>query len=357
MRHAVMDVTASIIAAGVANAIILSALSAFNWRKHPAAAWLCLLLALLSLAVASILIQHRLEDTGERIAVTIEHIAAYAAAPAIYQFVKAALGITAGRARAWMHFVPAGVFLVIGAPLTVTGLAEPPAYALTIAYMIAYTGASLLLLARSWARDGFESKLAWPAAILAMMAAIHVGQLIRMTSDSPALQDVVALTGALAVFGLLLLALAGFVPWAVASARSYSKSTASREDLTAAFQALKQKLEEDRLFRRPDLRLADLAAAAAMSQHHASQALSQAGGVTFNELLAEYRVAEAKRLLILPENASVAVEPIGMEAGFRSRSSFYEAFRKMLGQTPAEYRRRHLDDNRVRANRGRQDRV
>lgn len=337
-----MDLAASIILAGVGNAALLAGLSAFNARKHPAAAWLCALLALLSLAAAAILVQHRADGLVERLAVTLEHVAAYAAPPIVYLFVRAALGTTAQRARTWIHFLPAALYAAIGAPLTLSGLAEPPPFELTIGYMMAYTAASLILFAKSWARDGFSTKFAWPAAILATMSAIHAGQLVRMTSDSPAIQDIVAMIGAIAVFGLILLALAGIVPWAAAAANRYTKSTASRENLQAAFETLKLKLEEEGRYRRPDLRLADVAGAAGMTPHQASQALSQAGGVTFNELLAGLRVEEARQLLTRPENASVAVEPIGMMAGFRSRSSFYQAFQKRLGQTPAEYRRRFL---------------
>jgi AraC-like DNA-binding protein len=231
------------------------------------------------------------------------------------------------------------------------GATEPPPFPLTVAYMAAYTIASLVVLARAWIRVGFGSRLAWPASILATMTAIHLAQVVRLTSDSPAVQDIVAAVGAVAVFGLLTLALAGMMPWAVGVANRYTRSSVSREDLRAAFDAMKSALRDQEMFRRPDLRLADVAGAVGLSSHQASQALSQGGGLSFHELVAEFRVAEAKRLLAEPENASVAVEPLGMMAGFRSRSAFYQTFQKALGQTPAEYRRRVLADNRVRSNR------
>lgn len=334
-----MDISASIVFAGVANATLLAGVSALNWRRHPAAAWLCVLLALLSLAAAGILIQHRVDGAAERIAVTVEHLAAYSAAPALYFFVLSAVGPAVRTKGRWLHFGPAALYLLIGAPLTLTGRAEPPAYELTVAYMIAYTLAAFVPVIRSWAEDGFGPRLAWPAAILAMMSAIHAGQLVRLTSDSPAVQDIVAVIGALAVFGLLLLALAGLLPWALSAVTRYARSSASSDELRTAFETLRARLVDEELYRRPDLRLSQLAASAGLSAHQASQALSQAGHVTFHELIAQCRVAEAKRLLALPENARVAVEPIGMMSGFRSRSAFYEAFQRLIGMTPAEYRR------------------
>jgi AraC-like DNA-binding protein len=64
-----------------------------------------------------------------------------------------------------------------------------------------------------------------------------------------------------------------------------------------------------------------------------------AGNTSFNELVGRLRVEEAQRLLLDPSNAGVAVEPLGMEAGFRSRSAFYAAFRGQTGLSPAEFRK------------------
>ena len=51
----------------------------------------------------------------------------------------------------------------------------------------------------------------------------------------------------------------------------------------------------------------------------------------------EYRVAEAKQLL--QENNQFTLESIGFEAGFSSKSTFYATFKKLVGKTPAAFKK------------------
>jgi AraC-like DNA-binding protein len=66
--------------------------------------------------------------------------------------------------------------------------------------------------------------------------------------------------------------------------------------------------------------------------------LSRAGVTTFYAFVSLHRVREAERLLLDPNEARVKVEALGRQAGFRSRSTFFKAFREHTGLTPAEYR-------------------
>ena len=59
----------------------------------------------------------------------------------------------------------------------------------------------------------------------------------------------------------------------------------------------------------------------------------------FYNFVNRYRVQEAKELLGSPAETRTSVEAIGLMAGFRSRSTFYDAFRKDTGKTPAQYRK------------------
>jgi AraC family transcriptional regulator, melibiose operon regulatory protein len=57
---------------------------------------------------------------------------------------------------------------------------------------------------------------------------------------------------------------------------------------------------------------------------------------TLNEYLTHYRIAQAQRLLSTTDDKVVDV---GLEAGFRTVSSFYEAFRKACGTSPSRFRK------------------
>lgn len=59
----------------------------------------------------------------------------------------------------------------------------------------------------------------------------------------------------------------------------------------------------------------------------------------FYNFVNRHRVQEAKDLLGSAAEARTSVEAIGLMAGFRSRSTFYDAFRKDTGKTPAQFRK------------------
>lgn len=335
-----MDLGASLILAGSANALLLSFVSAVNGRRNPAAGWLCALFALLSVVCTAILASHTIDGVGERVAVAVEHIATLSAGPTLYHYILSSTEAPIRRRGLLWHYLPALLFLFVGVPLTLRGVAEPPPPAAVVGYLALYTATSIIRLVRHRSRVGPGERLIWPAAVLTTMGAIHLAQLMRFATGSRISENIVPICAALAVFGLLVLALRGSRPWMLAMAGRYARSSADKEQLRARYDLLRTVLEKHDLFRRADLKLADLASAVGLSPHLASQAFSQGGGTTFHQTLAEYRIAEAKKLLGLPQNAEVAVEPLGMEAGFRSRSSFYTAFQKATGQSPAEYRRR-----------------
>ena len=54
-----------------------------------------------------------------------------------------------------------------------------------------------------------------------------------------------------------------------------------------------------------------------------------------NEYIAMLRVGRAKRLLWHPE---YSVTDVAMQCGFSSSQYFCRVFRRMVGQTPAQYR-------------------
>lgn len=82
----------------------------------------------------------------------------------------------------------------------------------------------------------------------------------------------------------------------------------------------------------------DIAGTVDLHPNYAMSIFQKAFGVTLVEYLTHYRVAHAQRLLITTE---ARVTDIAHEAGFGSISRFNEAFSKLTGTTPREYRKSH----------------
>lgn len=68
-------------------------------------------------------------------------------------------------------------------------------------------------------------------------------------------------------------------------------------------------------------------------------------GENFTSLLRRLRVNKVCRMLESPSNQLKSCEMIGLRCGFASRQSFYNAFTKLKGMTPLEYRNKSLKTN------------
>ena len=68
-------------------------------------------------------------------------------------------------------------------------------------------------------------------------------------------------------------------------------------------------------------------------------------GGNFPTLLQRLRVRRVCRMLASKEYERLTCENIGLHCGFSSRQSLYNAFRKVRGMTPDEYRQQKLNNN------------
>ena len=99
--------------------------------------------------------------------------------------------------------------------------------------------------------------------------------------------------------------------------------------------SLSKMMEEDKLYREPNLSLDTLAQKLGVSRHLLSQFLNDYLKSNFYTFINQYRIEEA--CLLLQEN-KFSVEAIAYEVGFNSRSSFFTSFKKLKGTTPSKYR-------------------
>ncbi len=86
-----------------------------------------------------------------------------------------------------------------------------------------------------------------------------------------------------------------------------------------------------------DISLLDLADHLHVSAEHLSRDFRQKSGVRFRDWLTNQRISRAKKLL---RNGDANITCIAHDVGYSSLSAFSRAFRRSVGQSPRQYRRR-----------------
>ena len=124
---------------------------------------------------------------------------------------------------------------------------------------------------------------------------------------------------------------------------SSSKKSASARLSDTEIAFLKTKLEtimeEEKLYLQNDITLFQLAEHLHISTHDLSFLLNKGLSINFNDFINNYRIDEAKRLLISPKHTHLSIEGIGYESGFSSKSSFFTSFKKIVGLSPLAYKK------------------
>lgn len=121
-----------------------------------------------------------------------------------------------------------------------------------------------------------------------------------------------------------------------ATIEPYQDRRIPASDAAVQLQALAELMARERLHLDPALTLPRLARRLGMPQTRLSQLLNDNNQTSFKQYLTQLRVIEAKA--ILQQQPPKPLDIVAQEAGFQSMSTFYSAFKKCEGVTPAAYR-------------------
>jgi AraC-like DNA-binding protein len=97
-------------------------------------------------------------------------------------------------------------------------------------------------------------------------------------------------------------------------------------------------MDSEKLYRKQDLTLQDLADATGASTHNLTEVLNTQLGKKFYDFVNDYRVKEVAERLADPASAHLTLLSLGEDAGFNSKSSFNAVFKKHMRMTPSQYR-------------------
>ena len=118
----------------------------------------------------------------------------------------------------------------------------------------------------------------------------------------------------------------------------YQKSSLDEPEKNRILDGITSQMENEKYFISSTASLSGLAKAIHESPHHVSQVINETMGQSFFELLASYRVKEAKAILQTDLGKKLTIEEVAERVGYNSKSAFNTAFKKFTSQTPSSFR-------------------
>ena len=99
-------------------------------------------------------------------------------------------------------------------------------------------------------------------------------------------------------------------------------------------------MQDRQLFRKPDLRLADIARELGTNNTYVSACINGETGLSFPDYVAGYRIRHAQEML--REQPDRLLSEVAVESGFASEKSFFRTFKAHTGLTPGEWKEKNL---------------
>lgn len=120
------------------------------------------------------------------------------------------------------------------------------------------------------------------------------------------------------------------------SRQRYQKTRLLGMDVAGVVAELQRLMREEKAFSDEDVSLASLALELGIKPHQLSEILNERLHKSFSAYVNEYRVMEARELILKEPDRSLL--SICHAAGFNSKSAFNRAFRQISGETPQEFK-------------------
>lgn len=124
-----------------------------------------------------------------------------------------------------------------------------------------------------------------------------------------------------------------------AATEKYLKSSLTSDEEDKIWSQVVTIMEEEEPYLNQEYRLNDLAKRIDRSLHHVSQVINNKLGVSFSDFINQHRVEKAQALLTSDRVNQVTILALAHEAGFNSKTAFYNTFRKFTGKTPSAFRK------------------
>lgn len=207
-------------------------------------------------------------------------------------------------------------------------------YQLVVLQIFIYMAYSFKIIHSSSREDPLKKR--WGTVLLSGTFLIWIAFFAQLIADTFILYLVATTIAAFVLYGVSF--------WVMKNRLNFKEN--SRLDklngnAEALFKKIKTAIENDKLYKDPDLTLDKLSDAVKSQSYLVSLVINEKFRKSFPELVNSYRIEEAKLRLQSRDDKHLSIESIAYESGFNSISSFYSSFKKRCQTTPADYRKEH----------------
>jgi AraC-like DNA-binding protein len=116
----------------------------------------------------------------------------------------------------------------------------------------------------------------------------------------------------------------------------------STEKKTEILESLIKYVEDNKIYLTKDLTIHDIAREIKINSNYISFVLNNDMKSNFATFINSYRINKAKEVLVSDEYSNLTIEAISEIVGFKSKSSFNNSFKNIVGKTPSEYKKDFL---------------
>ena len=135
--------------------------------------------------------------------------------------------------------------------------------------------------------------------------------------------------------------------------RTQPASEPEVDNMQAQLEPLLKLVQEEGIHREYGMTIGKLATLAGVPEYRLRQLINSGMGFrNFNDFLNTFRIREASRRLVSPEEIKLPVLTIALDVGFRSISSFNKAFKDTHGMTPTAFRKQNVPDRKPKLKAG-----
>ncbi|WP_298515176.1 AraC family transcriptional regulator [uncultured Kordia sp.] len=120
-------------------------------------------------------------------------------------------------------------------------------------------------------------------------------------------------------------------------AETTNKNQDFSKELQKKYEEIVAIISTEKLYTNPKLNLKTLSIALEMKERELSKVINHCSDSNFYNFINKFRVEEFKRLLQSPKAKQLSILGLSQEAGFSSKSTFYNTFKTLEGMTPKQY--------------------